>query len=69
MNTSGQNTGPLGQPRGIGFAILMTIVTLTTDHTTQIGATVSESEILHTKGGWRDHSDGIRNQVTTETTM
>ena len=28
MNTSGQNTGPLGQPRGIGFAILMTIVTL-----------------------------------------
>ena len=28
MNTSGSNTGPLGQPRGIGFAILMTIVTL-----------------------------------------
>jgi len=28
MNTTGQNTGPLGQPRGIGFAILMTIVTL-----------------------------------------
>ena len=28
MNTSGQNTGPLGQPRGIGFAILMTIITL-----------------------------------------
>jgi len=28
MNTSGQNTSPLGQPRGIGFAILMTIVTL-----------------------------------------
>jgi len=28
MNTSDQNTGPLGQPRGIGFAILMTIVTL-----------------------------------------
>jgi hypothetical protein len=28
MNTSGQNTGPLVQPRGIGFAILMTIVTL-----------------------------------------
>ena len=28
MNTSGQNTGPLGQPRGIGFAILMTIITI-----------------------------------------
>jgi len=28
MNTSDQNTGPLGQPRGIGFAILMTIITL-----------------------------------------
>ena len=28
MNTSGSNTGPLGQPRGIGFAILMTIITL-----------------------------------------
>ena len=28
MNTSGENTGPLGQPRGIGFAILMTIITL-----------------------------------------
>ena len=28
MNTSGQNTGPLGQPRGIGFAILMAIITL-----------------------------------------
>ena len=28
MNTSGENTGPLGQPRGIGFAILMTIITI-----------------------------------------
>jgi len=28
MNTFGENTGPLGQPRGIGFAILMTIITL-----------------------------------------
>ena len=28
MDTPGSNTGPLGQPRGIGFAILMTIVTL-----------------------------------------
>jgi hypothetical protein len=28
METTGTNTGPLGQPRGIGFAILMTIVTL-----------------------------------------
>ena len=27
MNTSG-NTGPLGQPRGIGFAILIFIITL-----------------------------------------
>ena len=28
MNTFGENTGPLGQPRGIGFAILMTIITI-----------------------------------------
>ena len=28
MNTSGSNTGPLGQPRGIGFAILIFIITL-----------------------------------------
>lgn len=28
-----------------------------------VGATVAESEILHTKGGWRDHSDG--NRITT----
>ncbi len=28
MNTSGSNTGPLGQPRGIGFAILMAIITI-----------------------------------------
>ena len=28
METSASNTGPLGQPRGIGFAILMTIITL-----------------------------------------
>ena len=27
MNTSGSNTGPLGQPRGIGFAILIFIIT------------------------------------------
>jgi hypothetical protein len=27
MNTPGSNTGPLGQPRGIGFAILITIIT------------------------------------------
>ena len=28
MDTPASNTGPLGQPRGIGFAILMAIVTL-----------------------------------------
>ena len=28
METSASNTGPLGQKRGIGFAILLTIVTL-----------------------------------------
>jgi Na+/proline symporter len=28
MDTSGSNAGPLGQPRGIGFAILLYIVTL-----------------------------------------
>ena len=28
MDIPGSNTGPLGQPRGIGFAILMTIITL-----------------------------------------
>jgi hypothetical protein len=28
METSASNTGPLGQPRGIGFAILMTIITI-----------------------------------------
>jgi hypothetical protein len=28
METNHGNTGPLGQPRGIGFAILMTIVTI-----------------------------------------
>ena len=28
MNTPTANTGPLGHPRGIGFAIVMTIVTL-----------------------------------------
>ena len=28
MNTPPSTTGPLGQPRGIGFAILMTIITL-----------------------------------------
>jgi hypothetical protein len=28
MDTSGSNTGPLGQPRGIGFAIVMAIITL-----------------------------------------
>ena len=28
METSASNTGPLGQPRGIGFAILMAIITL-----------------------------------------
>jgi amino acid transporter len=28
MNTPTSNTGPLGQPRGIGFAIVMTIITL-----------------------------------------
>jgi hypothetical protein len=28
MSTATSNTGPLGQPRGIGFAILMFIVTL-----------------------------------------
>ena len=28
MSTSPGNTGPLGQPRGIGFAILLYIVTL-----------------------------------------
>ena len=28
MSTPSGNTGPLGQPRGIGFAILMTIITL-----------------------------------------
>jgi len=27
METATGNTGPLGQPRGIGFAILMTIIT------------------------------------------
>jgi len=29
METSTSNTGPLGQPRGIGFGILLFIVTLT----------------------------------------
>jgi hypothetical protein len=28
MSTQGSTTGPLGQPRGIGFAILMAIITL-----------------------------------------
>jgi hypothetical protein len=28
MSTHTGNTGPLGQPRGIGFAILMTIITV-----------------------------------------
>jgi len=28
MDTQSTNTGPLGQPRGIGFAILMFIITL-----------------------------------------
>ena len=28
METTGTNTGPLGQPRGIGFAIVMAIITL-----------------------------------------
>jgi hypothetical protein len=28
MNTHGANTGPLGQPRGIGFGILLFIITL-----------------------------------------
>jgi hypothetical protein len=28
MDTTGTNTGPLGQPRGIGFGILMFIITL-----------------------------------------
>ena len=28
MDTPASNTGPLGQPRGIGFAILMTIITI-----------------------------------------
>jgi Domain of unknown function (DUF4234) len=28
MSTQASTTGPLGQPRGIGFAILLTIVTL-----------------------------------------
>ena len=28
METSASNTGPLGQPRGIGFAIVMAIITL-----------------------------------------
>jgi hypothetical protein len=28
MSTPSGNTGPLGQPRGIGFAILMAIITL-----------------------------------------
>jgi Domain of unknown function (DUF4234) len=28
MDTPGSNNGPLGQPRGIGFAILMAIITL-----------------------------------------
>lgn len=28
MNTPSSTAGPLGQPRGIGFAILMTIITL-----------------------------------------
>jgi hypothetical protein len=28
-----------------------------------VGATVDESAVLHTKGGWRDHSDG--NRITT----
>ena len=28
MDTSASNSGPLGQPRGIGFAILMAIITL-----------------------------------------
>jgi hypothetical protein len=28
MDTPASNTGPLGQPRGIGFAILMTIITV-----------------------------------------
>jgi len=29
METSASNTGPLGQPRGIGFAILMLVPSLT----------------------------------------
>ena len=29
MDTPASNTGPLGQPRGIGFGILLFIVTLT----------------------------------------
>ena len=28
MDTPASNTGPLGQPRGIGFGIVMTIITL-----------------------------------------
>jgi Domain of unknown function (DUF4234) len=28
MDTTGSNTGPLGHPRGIGFAILMAIITI-----------------------------------------
>jgi uncharacterized protein DUF4234 len=28
MDTPASNTGPLGQPRGIGFAIVLTIVTI-----------------------------------------
>ncbi len=28
MDTPASNTGPLGQPRGIGFAILMAIITI-----------------------------------------
>ena len=28
MSTPSGNTGPLGHPRGIGFAILMTIITI-----------------------------------------
>ena len=28
MNATAQNTGPLGQERGVGFAIVMTLVTL-----------------------------------------
>jgi drug/metabolite transporter superfamily protein YnfA len=28
MSTQGSNSGPLGQPRGIGFAILMFIITI-----------------------------------------